>query len=81
MITQEKLLKTIQTTHANLSNYASCLSEENTPEEKEVLFKYGLELSYQLKELRSLYSNHYGKDPLSGIHFEVPFTTSCRPQD
>lgn len=65
MICRERLLKSIQSVHAAIISYASCMCEEVPLQEREILYKFGLELSLQLQELRKLYTRLYKIDPLS----------------
>lgn len=65
MACQEKLLKSILSAHTAVVAYANCICEEIPEEEQEVFFKFGLELSIQLQELRKMYVRLYQVDPLS----------------
>lgn len=76
---REKLLKSIQAVHLATMNYANCLCEDISEEDKEVFFRFGTELSFQLKELRRLYTTLYGVDPLSGFA-PIPSTCGCAKQ-
>ncbi|WP_106766918.1 hypothetical protein [Paenibacillus faecalis] len=62
----EKLLKCIQSVHVAIMAYANCLCIDGTEEDQEIFFKFGEELSLQLKELRQLYISLYQFDPLDG---------------
>ncbi|MEK4277692.1 hypothetical protein [Paenibacillus sp. FSL R7-0026] len=72
---QEKLMKCIQSVHYAIMSYANCLCEEKTETDQEIFFKFGEELSLQLKDLRGLYKGLYGFDPLDGHH---PIPTKCQ---
>ncbi|MGG1612147.1 hypothetical protein [Paenibacillus sp. FSL K6-2441] len=64
---RHKLLKSIQAVHGAVISYANCVCEDISEKEKEIFFKFGLELAVQLQELRRLYISLYQFDPLSGI--------------
>ncbi len=62
-----KLLKSIQSVHTAVVSYANCLCKEIPEKDREIFFKFGLELSVQLQELRKLYASLYQVDPLGGL--------------
>ncbi len=67
MTCRERLLRSIQSVHAAIISYASCICEEVAFQERETFYKFGLELSLQLQELRKIYTSLYKIDPLSGF--------------
>lgn len=71
---REKLMKCIQSVHYAIMSYANCLCEGRTEPDKEIFFKFGEELSLQLKELCGLYKELYGLI-LEGHH---PIPTKCQ---
>ncbi|MOA13738.1 hypothetical protein D3C78_1338000 [compost metagenome] len=79
-ICREKLLKSIQVVHVAVLNYSNCLCEEISEEDTELIFRFGTELSVQLKELRNLYKSLYGVDPLNGFD-AIPSVYNCATRD
>ncbi|RXZ80752.1 hypothetical protein EBB07_17355 [Paenibacillaceae bacterium] len=63
---RDKLVRSIQSVHSTMLAYANCLCEDFSEEDQEAFFKYGLELSMQLQELRKLHIRLYQVDPLNG---------------